>query len=126
MGSYAFDSTHFDLNANLKRYLDLKENKGILIFINNYLDTSNYGEKYGIINNLKLNDKNTGEKRKGMLDKIFITPVENISNELEKDLTGNGVEDIIKRQMIRKVRPEFWEFFENVSTAPYSLRNWRK
>ena len=28
--------------------------------------------------------------------------------------------------MIRKVRPEFCEFFDHVTTAPYSLRNMKK
>ena len=60
-----------------------------------------------------------------MLDKIFLSPVDCISSELEKDLATNGAEEIIKRQLIRKANPEFAEYFENVSLAPYTIRNIR-
>ena len=60
------------------------------------------------------------EKQKEMLDKIFLGPVEGISDELQADL-ATGSKKIITRQKIRMVDRENNEMFENISIAPYTL-----
>jgi hypothetical protein len=75
----------------------------------------NFLDRYMEFESVKTENKaeKTIEKYKGhkskhsqIIKRIFISPVEGISEELEKDLAMNGADRILKRQKFRKMDPD--------------------
>lgn len=106
------DSKHIDMKY-FEEFLKYERHRNHEEAMQDYATYASYGEKIR-------------SQYKQVLSKIFLNKVEGISEELQKDLSKDDGQPILKRQQIRKVDTEHSEMFEKVSVAPYTLEKIRK